>query len=76
MFKTVLSRKPSSRELEVLDKQVNQHLQRYRANPADAQQLIQIGESKPSENFDPAELATYTLLASTILNMDETLTRN
>jgi hypothetical protein len=76
MFKTVLSRKPSSKELEVLDKQVNQHLQRYRANPADAQQLIQIGESKPSENFDPAELATYTLLASTILNMDETLTRN
>ncbi|MFM7930047.1 MAG: DUF1553 domain-containing protein, partial [Pirellula sp.] len=76
MFKTVLSRKPSSRELEVLDKQVNQHLQRYRANPADAQQLIQIGESKPSANFDPAELATYTLLASTILNMDETLTRN
>ncbi|MFN9346920.1 MAG: PSD1 and planctomycete cytochrome C domain-containing protein, partial [Planctomycetota bacterium] len=76
MFKTVLSRKPSSKELEVLDKQVNQHLQRYRANPADAQQLIQIGESKPSANFDPAELATYTLLASTILNMDETLTRN
>jgi hypothetical protein len=76
MFKTVLSRKPSSRELEVLDKQVNQHLQRYRANLADAHQLIQIGESKPSANFDPAELATYTLLASTILNMDETLTRN
>ncbi|MFM9065157.1 MAG: PSD1 and planctomycete cytochrome C domain-containing protein, partial [Pirellula sp.] len=76
MFKSVLSRKPSSRELEVLDKQVNQHLQRYRANLADAQQLIQIGESKPSANFDPAELATYTLLANTILNMDETLTRN
>jgi hypothetical protein len=76
MFKTILSRKPSSRELEVLEKQVNQHLQRYKANPADAQQLIQIGESKPMPDFDPAELATYTLLASTILNMDETLTRN
>lgn len=76
IFKTVLARQPSARELEVLEKQTQQHLRRYQANPADAQQLIQLGESKPPANFDPAELATYTLLASTILNMDETLTRN
>jgi hypothetical protein len=62
--------------LDVLEKQVQRHLERYRNNPQDAQQLIQLGESKPEPKFDAIELATYTLLASTILNMDETLTRN
>jgi hypothetical protein len=76
MFKTVLARKPNERERDILDKQIRVHIERYKENPADAQQLIQIGELKPAANFDPAELAAYTLLASTILNMDETLTRN
>ena len=76
MFKTVLSRKPTQHELDILDTQIRVHLERYKTSPADAQQLIQIGESKPAPNFDPAESAAYTLLASTILNMDETLTRN
>jgi hypothetical protein len=71
-----LSRKPTQHELDILDKQIRVHLERYKTSPADAQQLIQIGESKPAPNFDPAESAAYTLLASTILNMDETLTRN
>jgi hypothetical protein len=75
-FATVLSRKPNGQELDVLEKQVQRHLERYRNNPQDAQQLIQLGESKPEPKFDAIELATYTLLASTILNMDETLTRN
>jgi len=76
MFKLVLSRPPTDKELDVLEKQIQVHLNRYKSNPQDAQQLIQIGETKPSANLDPSELGAYTLLASTILNMDETLTRN
>ena len=76
LFKSVVSRTPYPKELEVLQQQIKSHLERYTASPQDAQQLIQQGESKPSPEFNPSELAAYTLLASTILNMDETLTRN
>jgi hypothetical protein len=76
VFRNVLSRNPTAKEIDVLEKQISVHLQRYKNSPQDAQQLIQIGESKPTPNFDASELAAYTLLASTILNMDETLTRN
>jgi hypothetical protein len=76
LFKTVLSRNPTAKEIELLDKQIATHMQRYQGAPQDAQQLIQLGESKPSADLTPAELAAYTLAASTILNMDETLTRN
>jgi hypothetical protein len=34
------------------------------------------GESKPDEKLPAAELAAYTLLASTVLNLDETVMRN
>ena len=76
LFKTVLSRNPTAKEIELLDKQIATHMQRYQGAPQDAQQLIQLGESKPNADLTPAELAAYTLAASTILNMDETLTRN
>jgi hypothetical protein len=34
-----------------------------------------VGESGRDENLDAAEHATWTVLASMILNLDETLTR-
>jgi hypothetical protein len=38
--------------------------------------LIAQGETKPNDQLAPAELAAATLVASTVLNMDETLSRN
>ena len=76
LFKTVLARSPNQTEAQVLAEQLSKHLERYQANPQDAQQLIQQGETKPASTFPVQELAAYTLLASTILNMDETLNRN
>ena len=37
--------------------------------------LISAGESERDESLDAAEHATWTVLASMILNLDETLTR-
>ncbi len=37
--------------------------------------LLAIGESKRNETLDPAELAAWTMVASTILNLDETVTK-
>jgi hypothetical protein len=49
-------------------------LERYRKNPAQAAKLIAIGASKPG-NVEAVELAAWTTVASTILNLDETITK-
>ena len=75
-FQTVLARQPESEEVSILQEQLDHHLQRYQQSPEDATKLITQGESKPSADLAAPELAAYTLVASTILNLDETLNRN
>ncbi len=75
-YQTVLSRQPKTQEIEILREQFNEHLKRYQRTPDDAVKLITQGESKPSPELAAPELAAYTLVASTILNLDETLNRN
>jgi len=75
-WRTVLSREPDAIETATLKGQLEQHLDRYQKNPEDASRLVMLGESKPAENLAVPELAAWTLVASTILNLDETLNRN
>jgi hypothetical protein len=76
LFRTVLSRAPTMTELEITSKQLAQHLVRYQSDENDAKKLVELGESKPAADLSVPELAAYTLIAGTILNMDETLHRN
>ncbi len=75
-YQTVLARAPDAQELELLNEQLTKHLARYQQSPDDATKLIMQGQSKPLAALTAPELAAYTLVASTILNLDETLTRN
>ena len=69
-----------ARELETDEKQLatrtlDQALEQFKAAPEDAAKLIGVGE-KPADSSLPAtELAAWTLVASQILNLDETLTK-
>ncbi|MBL8855519.1 MAG: PSD1 domain-containing protein [Planctomycetaceae bacterium] len=72
----VLAREASDAELQILSGQLTKHRQRYAADPDAAQKLISMGETPPPTDLDAPELAAYTLLANTLLNLDETLTRN
>lgn len=47
----------------------------YRAQPAAAQELIQVGASAPPKDCDPIQLAAWTLVASAVLNSDEALNK-
>jgi len=47
----------------------------FRKQPDDAKQLITTGATPPRKDMDVPELAAWTLLASQILNLDETITR-
>ncbi|MFM7117199.1 MAG: hypothetical protein ACKO0N_11230, partial [Planctomycetota bacterium] len=61
---------------EILSKQLDEHLNRYRGSEEDARKLVMQGESKPDGAVPVGDLAAYTLLASTVLNLDETVMRN
>jgi hypothetical protein len=50
-------------------------LETYRAKPEDAGKLVTTGAKPPPQDIDPAELAAWTLVASQVLNLDETITR-
>ncbi len=63
-------------EERTLMRQMEQDFRKsYEATPADAQALLNVGESKLNQKIPPAELAAWTLVASEILNLDETLTK-
>lgn len=75
-YRLILARQPKPEELSILEGQLNTHLARYREDKDQATRLISAGETKPSSSLDPAELAAYTLVVNTLLNLDETVTRN
>jgi Protein of unknown function (DUF1553)/Protein of unknown function (DUF1549)/Planctomycete cytochrome C len=75
-YRILLSRSPTEREVRVLEKQLTANLSHYQQDVELAKKLILLGESKASEKVDPSELAAYTMIANTLLNLDETVTRN
>jgi hypothetical protein len=74
-FRAVLGRAPRPAETAILAGGFRRHLEEYRAKPDSARALVRVGDSRPDERLDPPELAAYTALASLILNLDETITK-
>ncbi|MGC6566101.1 MAG: DUF1553 domain-containing protein, partial [Akkermansiaceae bacterium] len=71
----LISRTLTNDEQAIVRKTLDHNLKRYRENPDLAEQLITIGESKPDASIAKDELAAWTLVASQIFNLDETLTK-
>jgi len=74
-FRLALARKPSARELKVLRNLLTQQMANYRREMKAADELLRVGESKADDKIDRAELAAWTVVASAILNLDETVTK-
>jgi len=47
----------------------------FEKDPASAKALLAVGEAKNDAALNPAELAAFTGLASTMLNLDEVITK-
>ena len=75
LFETVLSRRPSPRESAVLRAQLSQQLGIFRNNRELAAKLLGVGEAPVPPRTDPAQLAAWTTVASVVLNLDETITK-
>jgi hypothetical protein len=74
-FRLATARQPAAPELKVLRELLTQQLATYRGNPQAAAKLLQVGELKFDSKLDQAELAAWTVLANTLLNLDETVTK-
>lgn len=74
-FRLATAREPDKMEVKILERQARQELSRYRHDRTAAEALIHIGDSPVDPNLNPSELAAWTMVASTILNLDETITK-
>ncbi len=76
MFERALCRPPTEAEVAVLLSTYQKNLDDYRADPESAKQIVSIGETKPDEKYDVPELASWTMIANLIMNMDEFISKN
>jgi hypothetical protein len=74
-FEIVTSRPPNPGELEILEHSLARERKRYLAEPPAADELLATGELAENTKFPVPEQAAWTQLASTLLNLSETITR-
>ena len=75
MGEILLSRDPPPNMTAVLQNSLTQMEKHYTANPKAARDLIAVGESRVDGAIPAPELAAWTIVASEMLNLDETLTK-
>jgi hypothetical protein len=71
----LLARSLTATELSVVKSSLVSLLDYYTSHPDDVQKLITIGETKPDESLDAAQLAAFTMLANELMNLDEVLNK-
>jgi hypothetical protein len=75
-FRLATARLPKERETAVLRGVFEKQLARYRADEPAALKLLSVGESPRDPRLPSSELAAWSIVASVILNLDETVTKN
>ena len=74
MFQLVLNRPPAQRELTVMKREQRKALAYYRENHEAARTFVSVGQLPPVPVGSEMELAANMLIASLILNLDESIT--
>jgi hypothetical protein len=74
-FRHTLGRVPQPDEIATLQRTYEQQLANFRSDTPAAESLLAVGESKPAESIDKAELAAMTAVANVLLNLNETITK-
>jgi hypothetical protein len=75
-YRLALSRDIVQAETKVLTALYEKHLNEYRADKTAALKFLTVGQKPIPKEMDPAELAAWTSVARTILNLHEMITRN
>ena len=74
-YRLVLGRNPTVTELAVLQHAFVQARADFARDPASAAAFLSVGESHSDASLEPVEFAAYANVASTLLCLDETVTR-
>jgi len=74
-FRLALGRKPSATESRILEAGLQKRLSIYKADPAAAEKLVAVGDYPREPGIAAPELAAYTMTASVLINMDETINK-
>ncbi len=72
-FRLLTGRKPTAKELRVLQKLRDEQLALFRADKPSAEASLKIGESTIDPKLDRAELAAAAAVASAVMNFDEAI---
>ena len=75
MFRRCTARLPGALEKATLLASLTRLRASYTQDPEAAKKLLATGESKPDPALAPADFAAHTALASLLLNLDETLSK-
>jgi hypothetical protein len=75
LFQLVLARNPTPQEQVILQQSYERALADFKNDAKSAKALLQVGEKSSDNNLASSELAALTTLASTVLCMDETITK-
>lgn len=74
-WQQALQRDPREAEMKVASDLVAQHLKTYQENPAAADSLLAVGQTKLPDGIDKVQTATWTHVARVLLNLHESITR-
>ena len=74
-FRLATARGPAPAELAILRDTLNVELLNFKRHEDKAQALLKNGEAPVNPKLDKSELAAWTTVASMILNLDETMTK-
>jgi len=75
MSQILLAHDPPARMEAVLEKSFNEMQKHYAADSKSARSLVEIGETKRDTSIPDTELAAWTMVASEMLNLDETVNK-
>ncbi len=75
-FRLATGRSPTADEMRVLRTSLERYTTRFRQNSAAAAEFVNHGEAPRNKSLDVVDLAAHTAVASVLLNMDETVSKN
>jgi hypothetical protein len=75
VFQRMLARLPDAEERAILLAGLERHRREFLAVPANANELLAVGDWPRATELDPIEHAAWTLLCLSVLNLDETLNK-
>jgi hypothetical protein len=71
----VTSRLPSTEEVEILAGLLSDQREYYEANPEAAKELASVGDSALADRHEHSAIASWTVVASAVLNLHEAITK-